>query len=345
MNTPATSAAELDDEWLSRALGTEVRSVTLEPIGTGQTSSTYRLTLDAVDCPSSLVAKLAEGDGEARRRVATAHRSEVGFYRHVAPRLEVPVPACRYAAISDDGASFTLLLEDLSPRRQGRQNEGCSLLHATLAMENLARLHASHWNDQALGELDFLVPLTEERAAFLATVIRIATDAFIARYALHLEAADVATLRAVAAVLCEWQLNHPEPFSLVHGDYRLDNLLLHPAGDDVVVVDWQTLMIALPARDVAYFIGTSLPVEQRRTQESQLLSAYHEGLQARGVEDYSADRLTHDYRVGQLHGPMITVLGSLTSSGTRSGAADEMFLSMARRACAAVRELGSLEVA
>jgi hypothetical protein len=42
---------------------------------------------------------------------------------------------------------------------------------------------------------------------------------------------------------------------------------------------------------------------------------------------------------------MITVLGSFTSSGERSPQADEMFLSMARRSCAAVRDHRSIEVA
>jgi hypothetical protein len=40
---------------------------------------------------------------------------------------------------------------------------------------------------------------------------------------------------------------------------------------------------------------------------------------------------------------MITVLGSMTSAGTRDALADDMFLSMARRSCAAVRDLRSLE--
>ena len=78
-----------------------------------------------------------------RLRVATAHRNEVGFYRQLAPTVNVRVPECRYAAISDDGASFTLLLEDVSPRKPGRQADGCSFAEATEAVENLGRLHAS----------------------------------------------------------------------------------------------------------------------------------------------------------------------------------------------------------
>ena len=167
---------------------------------------------------------------------------------------------------------------------------------------------------------------------------RTATDQFVARYGGELDADDVLTLRSVAEVLFAWQVNHPEPFSLVHGDYRLDNLMLDPAGRDIVVVDWQTLTVALPGRDLGYFIGTSFPTEQRREQEGQLVATYYGELRAQGVEGYTLDRCSADYRIGLLHGPMITVIGSMTSTGTRGGPADEMFLSMARRSCAAVRD-------
>jgi aminoglycoside/choline kinase family phosphotransferase len=337
-----TSAADLNRDWLSQALGNDVRSVTLEPIGAGQSASTYRLFLEADDCPATLIAKFAKGSEEARRRLATAHRNEVGFYRELAAGLDIRVPACRHAAISPDAMSFTLLLEDLSPCQPGRQADGCSFGHAAESVRNLAHLHAARWNDEALNDIDFLPPLTEQRALFLADLAHTATDQFIARYSDELSADDVATLREVAAALFEWQLAHPEPFSLVHGDYRLDNLMLHPTQDDVVAVDWQTVTVALPARDLGYFIGTSLPTGQRRAEEERLLAAYHDELQSCGVRDYSSERCLADYRVGQLHGPMVTVIGSLTSTGPRSHDGDEMFLSMARRSCTAVRDHQSI---
>jgi aminoglycoside phosphotransferase (APT) family kinase protein len=170
-----------------------------------------------------------------------------------------------------------------------------------------------------------------------------ATEQFISRFGSRVDGADIATLREVAEVLGDWQLARSAPFSLVHGDYRLDNLMFPPVGDDVVAVDWQTVTVALPARDLSYFIGTSLPVEQRRASEHQLVQSYFEVLRTRGIEDYGFERCFEDYRFGQLQGPMITVLGCMTSSG-RSSEADEMFLAMATRSCAAIRDLGSLDV-
>ena len=112
MKPIAGCAGDLSAAWLSEALDTEVRSVSSEQIGTGQTSSTYLLHIDADGCAPTLVAKLAEGDEAARRQVATAHRNEVGFYTQLAATLDVRTPSCHYGAISDDGTQFTLLLED-----------------------------------------------------------------------------------------------------------------------------------------------------------------------------------------------------------------------------------------
>ena len=61
MSSTVVSAEEINREWLSGALGFEVRSAAVEPIGTGQTSSTYRLSIDAEDCARTLIAKFAEG--------------------------------------------------------------------------------------------------------------------------------------------------------------------------------------------------------------------------------------------------------------------------------------------
>ena len=82
-----------------------------------------------------------------------------------------------------------------------------------------------------------------------------------------------------------------------------------PAGHDVVAVDWQTITVAHPARDLSYFVGTSLPTHERRAMEKVLAQSYDEGLLCRGVEDYTFEQCVEDYRFGQLQGPVITVIG------------------------------------
>jgi aminoglycoside/choline kinase family phosphotransferase len=271
-------------------------------------------------------------------------RNEVGFYAELQPTVSVRAPRCWYAAATADALQFTLLIEDLAPRSPGGQADGCSIDQAHAALHNLAGLHAPRWNDETLFELGFLRKSNAAGAAVLGATTMSATDVFLDRYGSLLSAEDVDTIRATAAAIESWLLLRPKPFSLLHGDYRLDNLMFDNQGGDVVAVDWQTLMIGPPARDVAYFLGTSLDVEARRNAERQLLAAYHGALVSRGVQQYSEKQCFEDYRLGQLQGPMITTIGSTYATADRTPQSDGMFLAMARRSCEAIRDLGSLSL-
>lgn len=330
--------------WLAEVLASEVRSVAIEPVGTGQTAATYRLSLEAPDLAPTLIAKVAAGDDAGRTRVSFAYRNEVGFYAQVAPTVDVAVPRCHHAAIGDDAMQFTLLLDDLRPRTPGVQVDGCAPERVAGAIGNLVGLHAPRWSDPTLTDLDFIEGPTAATAAFTGEVAKAATEGFVERYAPDLDEADVGTLRASAAAVVDWLLTGLEPFSVLHGDYRLDNLMFGVDPHDVVAVDWQTVAVGPPARDVAYLLATGLTVEDRREHEEALVAGYHRALLERGIEGYDAARCFEDYRLGLLHGPLITTVGCMFSPAARTDAADAMFVSMARRTCAAVRDHGSLDL-
>ncbi len=131
-------------------------------------------------------------------------------------------------------------------------------------------------------------------------------------------------------------------FVLVHGDYRLDNLMIGP-GSDVSGIDWQTLSVGLPARDLAYLLATSLTAAQRHEAEADLISSYYEALLGHGVTGYSAQDCFKDYRLGMLQCPLTIVLGAAYGNPTERG--DEMFATMITRSCAAIRELGTVPLA
>ena len=225
MNPVAESVEDLTDEWVSWALDTPVQVVQVTGIGTGQTGASFRLELHTGDGPRTLVAKIACGDHDARARVAGGYRSEVGFYTKLLDALEVGTPRCSYGAISEDATSFTLLLEDLAPRRPGVQAEGCSVAQARDALTNLAVLHSGCWNDESIFELDFLDRPSERGARFLGKLTWSTTQDFVDRYREELGVEDAATMVAAARVVTEWQMARPSPFCVIHGDYRLDNLM------------------------------------------------------------------------------------------------------------------------
>lgn len=342
--------------WLTAALraeghGVTVASVARTSVGTGQMGESFRLTLtfegDPGSVPASLIAKLPTPNEALRPMVSGAYRAELAFYRDLAPHLPVRVPHTYVLAAAEDHTTFVLLMEDLAPRTQGDQILGCSAAAAELAVVNLAGLHAGSWCDPRLADIEWLSPRDEASAQALADVYVDATQIFIDRYRPRLDADDIALLGQIPAAIAAWSLGRPERFSLVHGDYRLDNLMFPeltlpeaPGASDVVALDWQTLSVGLPARDLAYVLETGLPPEVRAASEHELVGAYHRALCGHGVTDYSLDQCFDDYRYGALQGPLITVLGAAYGAPTDRG--DEMFVAMIRRSCAAVRELGTL---
>jgi hypothetical protein len=343
--------ADLTARWLTGALQAAgytdpaVADVGVTEIGTGQTGASYRLTVSfgrTTDLPPTFVVKLPAEDPEVRQRVALGYRAEVAFYDSVATTVGVPLPRCFASVISEDAQQFALLLEDLAPAEQGDQIAGCSAEAAKAGVVALAGLHGPRWCDPAWHDFTATsMPMADaSMAKGLGDVARFATDQFLERYGDRLSPDDRATLDATPAHIAPWLLAVPDRFNLLHGDYRLDNLMFAPDRESVTVVDWQTLAIGLPARDLAYFIATSLAPEVRADHERALVAEYHDALSGWGVRDYSLDRCFDDYRLGLLQAPLITTLGAAFSTASERGEA--MYLVMLERSLAAIRQLDTL---
>jgi hypothetical protein len=324
-----------------------VERVVVEPVGTGQMALTLRVQVERTSgAATHLITKLARSDVAQGPLARSAYAKEIAFYTELAARLAVRTPRCHYAAIADDASSFTLVLDDLRGARPGDQIDGCSLAQAEAALANLAGLHGPTWCDADLAARPWLAGDPALTADVLAPVLDLAADQFAERFAGELTALERAVLDASRRVLAPWMVAPADVFSVVHADYRLDNLLF-PHDDPVAVaaVDWQTVGVAPPGRDLAYFLGTCLAVAARRRHEDRLVAAYHRALGEHGVDiagRYPLDRCVDDYRRGMLHGPLIILLGRLTATVTERG--DEMFLAMWRRCAAAIADLGTLDV-
>jgi hypothetical protein len=139
-----------------------------------------------------------------------------------------------------------------------------------------------------------------------------------------------------------WLLAERDRFALMHGDYRLDNMLFDPDRTRVNIVDWQTLGVGLPARDLAYFTATSLNPQLRSSIEANLVDEYHRALSGYGVADYDRETCWRDYRLGVPQAPLISALGFAFAAGTDRG--DDMVLTMLQRGCQAIRDLRTLEL-
>lgn len=345
--------ADVTAEWLTSVLrsadaGATVASAETTPVGTGQTGATYRVSVTYADpqpaLPATFVVKLPSQDEAVRERVALGYRSEHAFYTAVADRVAVPMPRCYYCDISSNGADFVLLLADLSPAEQGDQIAGCTADEARLAVEALAGLHGPTWCEPGLHDLPGVVmPRPDaDGANGFGDIAAMAAGITVDRLGARMTAEDRDTLSASMSRVTPWLLAERDRFALLHGDYRLDNLLFDPDRTRVSVVDWQTLGVGLPTRDLSYFTATSVPPDARGDVEAELVRAYHSALSTHGVHDYSFEQCWSDYRLALVQAPLITALGFAFASATERG--DEMALTMLHRGCRAIRELGTLEL-
>ena len=339
-------ARELTPAWFDAVLGTAgtrsaVHGVTAEAVGTGQMATTVRAHLDLGDGSDRTVIVKHGRPDVASEMARMAYAKEVSFYAELGDRVAVRTPDCLYAAMADREPRFVLVLEDLSDTRQGDQIAGCPVDHAEAALVNLAGLHGPTWCDESLRSASWLGGDTEGIADLFAPFLAAAADAFAERFAAELDDDEQAVLAGARELLPGWIGAPAERFAVIHGDYRLDNLLF-PEGDParVAAVDWQTTALGRPGADVAYFMSTCLDVDDRRRHERDLLATYHRALGDHDVTDYPLDACWEDYRRGMLHGPLIILLGRLTATVTDRG--DEMFRTMWRRSSAAITDLDSL---
>ena len=346
-----TDPADVTRDWLTTVLrraghDVTVRSIEAEPVGTGQMAHNERFVLsyegDADGAPRSVVGKFPSPSDESRAAgAAGGYRNEVRFYTDLAGGLAVRTPECLHGAVSDDSTVFTLILEDLAPARQGDQLAGCTPEQLVAAAENLAGLHAPRWCDPALRELDWIGSSLGEQAVM---IVQLVTPMFVERYASRLSPETVQVLEAFSTGIERWFATEPERFTVVHGDYRLDNLLFASAagGDPVAAVDWQTLTIGSGGRDLAYLLGNSVEPDVRRAVEADVRAAYLARLTALGVSGVELDTVVADEVHGAFQGPFITMLGAIAVGRTDRG--DDMFVAMAERSATQIRDLDALDL-
>jgi hypothetical protein len=324
---------ELDTEWLARVLDAPVASFGVEPIGTGQMSETFRISLGYDEAEragaGSVVMKVAAADPTSR---ATGlgmgiYEREIRFYRELAPRIGGPVPACRFAAYAEGEGWFTLVLEDVGPAVQGDQIAGCSVEQARLVMSEMARAHAPVLGDQALAATAWLNQPSPVSQALVTQLL----PGFMERYGDRVEPEHSALCERFVVSLDAWLADRRPPLGLVHGDFRLDNLLFGEPGSPkpLTVVDWQTVAWGGAMADAAYFLGGGLTVADRRAHEEVLFAEYLEALGHEGVDGLAPEDCWDQYRRHTLSGVLMAIVAPMVVERTERG--DEMFVAMIGR--------------
>lgn len=192
---------------------------------------------------------------------------------------------------------YILLLEDFGNLEAIDQRQGCSFEDAKLVMKPLGKNQAACWQSPMVdrywlkphSEVSKLMGLLYERG--LPVINRNFSD----------------KLTQKENDVFNWLLKNnarvddyvkTRPTTLVHSDFRVDNIFFDRANNEIAVIDWQTCYRGLGVADAAYFClhGGSRPFT--RAEVAELLAVYHAGLVQGGVSDYSLVECLSDFKYG-----------------------------------------------
>ncbi len=328
LSIPPTPDA-ITPEWLTAALRSSgavenatVISIGVKPVaaGSGFVGQAARLHIEydrkEQAAPATVFAKLSSADPAVREKLRAVglYEAEAGFYRDMAATTSLPVRVPRpYLSLYDVAAAASILLiEDLGDARFGDNLTGLSPSDACIAVRQLARLHAHFWEAPALQTVSWLRSLADDAGARIALY-----RAMLPRFQQNCSEFSAPSLleaaRTYARVLPACIDQHSTgPQTLIHGDFRADNFAFTADSENegFILFDWQVVRRARGARDLAYFLASSLSTERRRETGSSLVELYHETLVAHGVKDYSSHDLARDLRRG-LGAPLSTTVVAL----------------------------------
>lgn len=305
---PETLDGALDPTWLSRALahlanGSPVARVELADVVKAMASK-VRIAVVFQNQPDAVYRLCLKGFldhdlGAGAGGISTLRESD--FYARIAPQLSMRTPPCA-AIVTDRGANRCILvMQDMIAAGVHFYNalEPLTVDQTAETLDQLARLHAkpellaaNAWLPCRLEELTTRKPhITWERTQELMHDER--------RGDLPESTLDARLLKRGLEVLAE--RNRQLPQSVLHGDCHPGNVY-RTADHRLGFTDWQLVQRGHWALDVAYHIGSVLPVEVAEREERHLLQHYLDALRGHGGEAPDFDTAWLEYRRAPVYG-------------------------------------------
>ncbi len=290
---------------------------------------------DTGEAPPSMVLKIPTPlKNRVMGQTIGVYEKEIRFYSSLKPNIQVRTPAFYYGALSafDDPdvvlerliklqklpvwliAFFTiivrivfglmprryvLLIEDVSHLRMGDQLQGCSEDDARKVLRSMARLHGQFWGTEELDRLTWIQPID-----VMPKIMHMVFLQAVNKY--RMAAADRLTDRQLS--MLDWlqengvRLNKmlgEHPRTLLHNDFRLDNLCFDDDAEDVMLLDWQTMSAGSAGLDLAYFLSTALSIDTTEDTINEMIEFYRSEISKAGVQ-ISPERMRWLYELGML---------------------------------------------
>jgi hypothetical protein len=272
------------------------------------------------------------------------YEREARFYEEIAPLLVTGPIATVYRVERDEKSGESIILmADSTPGKVGCDIDGATLEEAKLAMSELGRLHGLILNHVSLEKHPWL-----KRAKMWAPKENMSAhwEIFKQRYGDRIkpEHRDIGQkfLDSFDAYH-DAQAATSVPTGLVHGDYRLDNIVFGQEGArPLVLVDWQTCYWGPILHDVSYFLGLAVTPEFRREHGAELLKIYQQAVSASSPVPISIHECKAGVRMQSFTGLRQAITAASLVERTARG--DDLFLTMFERSCEHVIDTKALDV-
>lgn len=345
---------DVTPEWLTAALregGEDCTVGSLEQVeigaGLGVSASIYRVTPTYTEGsgPETVIAKLRQVDDTAavRSHMLQFYQREASYFRDVAPHSRVKVPQAWWAQSDEETPDYCILLQDLGGLRTVSQIDGLEMDDAKAALDQLAIHHVEWWNRRDdLSQLRCNFPIDHEMYPVLLPGL---FENGYAEVSKHLEVPDI--VHEVAKTYAErigpnMAKLGDSPRTLLHGDYRADNLMFDEDGTPWVL-DWQITGGGTAAYDLGYFLSQSVTSEMLAENEAELLAYYQDQAVAAGAERSDFDGFEWMYRLAVLH-CIIYPIGAGEGVATGDPAAIPLYQEMLNRSAAAIDRLNAVDL-
>jgi len=342
--------SDLTTKWLSQALNHDIVNFNVDRTGVGNIGAVYRIHLDygtrTESGPESLVLKIAAQD-EASRKTALElglYESEVRFYNEIAPSLGgTMVAQCHHAAFDKESGYFHLLLTDCRSATTLDDLVGATIEQARLAAAELGRLHGVSLRE--ISEENALPWLTKGRPLKRSQTQELYNE-FLRHHGDRLSPEHRALGQGFVDNIESWYkalYASCAILGLVHGDYRLDNMLFGRDGEHTLtLVDWQTCLFGPIFLDLSFFLGMCLTTEARRVHSDELIRIYHAALAKNAPERITIEQCYDGVRMGSYLGIQQAIMAATMLERTERG--DDLFVAMFQRHCEMILDMKALDI-
>ncbi|RKL32850.1 hypothetical protein BFJ72_g10350 [Fusarium proliferatum] len=333
---------ELTKHWFTKILDKRVQDVeVIETVHGTASKISIKLTFEnGTDNSASNICVKGGFNPDIRESLPflyAIYRLEAEFYYYLAPRLKIPLPPVLYAGTDAVNGQGIVVMANLKAQGYtfGNPLETWPVERARMSVEQLATLHASTWGDT--GEQ---IPSVSETVSIRDAIVGLlAPEEWDKRFAPDARPPVPKFMedreRMTTTFKALWE-SDSKMKCLVHGDAHIGNTFISPAGEPGFL-DWQVVHSASALHDVAYFVGGSLSIQDRRAYEKDLLQSYLGTLEHAGGPQLEIEDVWEEYRRQTFHGFAWALAGPLMQSR-------EIVDAMVERHCAAIVDHKSIEL-